>query len=304
MLAADIESVRRFNRFYTQRIGVLEERLLESPFTLAEVRVLRELAARKAQPAAAVDVGSALDLDAGYLSRIIARLQRQRLVKVRRAEDDARRTLIELTERGRTTFAGLDRASTAAVRELLAVVSKAERPQLVDAMRAIEGLLASRADARVELRAPRPGDLGWVVQRNGALYAAEYGWNVVFEGLCAKIVAEFAAGEPKRQRCWIAELDGDKVGSVFLMPLDAKTARLRLLFVEPRARGLGVGGRLVDECIRAARELRYRKLVLWTNDVLVDARRIYERAGFRLVESKRHRDFGLPLVAQTWELAL
>jgi DNA-binding MarR family transcriptional regulator/GNAT superfamily N-acetyltransferase len=306
MLADDIESVRRFNRFYTQRIGVLDEKLLASEWSIAEVRVLRELA--QARPTATQgEIATALGLDGGYLSRIVGRFASSKLVKVRRSDTDARRTILELTARGRKTFARLDGAASQGVRELLWNVSKAERPQLRRSMRAIENLLGGRSEARLVLRAPEPGDLGWVVERNGALYAAEYGWNSAFEGLCAKIVAEFAAGDAKRQRCWIADIDGDRVGSIFLMPLskrDKRTARLRILFVEPRARGLGVGTRLVEECIRTARELRYRKLVLWTNDVLVDARRIYERAGFRLIEKKRHRTFGPPLVAQTWSLAL
>jgi DNA-binding MarR family transcriptional regulator/GNAT superfamily N-acetyltransferase len=303
MVDADIESVRRFNRFYTQRIGALDEKLLASAWSIAEVRVLRELA-RHAKPLTQGDVAALLALDGGYLSRIVARFVGAKLVKVRRADEDARKTLLELTARGRKTFGALDRAANAGVRQLLWNVSKAERPQLVTSMRAIENMLGRSKDAKLVLREPKPGDLGWVVERNGALYAAEYGWNVVFEGLCAKIVSEFAAGDAKRQRCWIADLDGDRVGSIFLMPLNKTTARLRILFVEPRARGLGVGTKLVDECIRAARELRYRKLVLWTNDVLVDARRIYERAGFTLVEKKRHRDFGPALVAQTWALDL
>ena len=303
MLADDIKSVRRFNRFYTQRIGVLDEKLLASEWSIAEVRVLRELARREA-PQTQGDVGAALGLDGGYLSRILARFVGAKLVKVRRSESDARRTVLELTARGRKTFAKLDRAADEGVRELLWNVSKAERPQLRGAMRAIENLLGRKSDAKLVLREPVAGDLGWVVERNGALYAAEYGWNRTFEGLCAQIVAEFTAGDAKRQRCWIADLEGDRVGSIFLMPMNRTTARLRILFVEPRARGLGVGTKLVDECIRSARELGYRKLVLWTNDVLVDARRIYERAGFTLVDKKKHRDFGPPLVAQTWALSL
>jgi DNA-binding MarR family transcriptional regulator/ribosomal protein S18 acetylase RimI-like enzyme len=303
MLADDIESVRRFNRFYTQRIGVLDEKLLASKWSIAEVRVLRELA-REKRAKTQGDIATALGLDAGYVSRMFARFASEKLVKMRRSEADARKTFFELTARGKKTFAALDRAANDGVRQLLWNVSKAERPQLVASLRAVENMFGRSKDAKLDFRAPAPGDLGWVVERNGALYAAEYGWNQTFEGLCAKIVAEFAAGDAKRQRCWIADLDGDRVGSIFLMPLNKTTARLRILFVEPRARGLGVGTKLVDECIRAARELGYRKLVLWTNDVLVDARRIYERAGFELVEKKKHRDFGPPLVAQTWSLSL
>jgi DNA-binding MarR family transcriptional regulator/GNAT superfamily N-acetyltransferase len=304
MLAADIESVRRFNRFYTQRIGVLDEKLLSSDWSIAEVRVLRELARDKKAAQTQGDIAGVLGLDGGYLSRILARFAAAKLVRVRRSEADARKTVLKLTARGRKTFAGLDRAANDGVRQLLAHVSKAERPQLVASLRAVENMFGRAKDAKLAFRTPVAGDLGWVVERNGALYAAEYGWNQTFEGLCAKIVAEFAAGDPKRQRCWIADLDGDRVGSIFLMPLKKTTARLRILFVEPRARGLGVGTKLVDECIRGARDLGYRKLVLWTNDVLVDARRIYERAGFELVEQKKHRDFGPPLVAQTWSLSL
>lgn len=303
MLADDIESVRRFNRFYTQRIGVLDEKLLASKWSIAEVRVLRELAGTKSPPTQG-DIATGLDLDGGYLSRIVARLVAAKLVKVRRSKADARKTVLELTAHGRKTFDGLDHAANDGVRQLLWHVSKAERPQLVAALRAVENLFGRPKDARLILREPKPGDLGWIVERNGALYAAEYGWNQTFEGLCAKIVADFAAGDAKRQRCFIADLDGDRVGSIFLMPMKRTTARLRILFVEPRARGLGVGTKLVDRCIEAARELAYRKLVLWTNDVLVDARRIYERVGFQLVAEQKHRDFGPPLVAQTWSLSL
>jgi DNA-binding MarR family transcriptional regulator/N-acetylglutamate synthase-like GNAT family acetyltransferase len=308
MPADPTHAVRRFNRFYTRQIGLLDEGLLHSPFSLTEVRLLYELAH---QPGiTATEVRENLALDAGYLSRILRGLRRQGLVTARAPAVDRRRRELTLTERGRRTFEGLDARSSEEVGSMLARLSRAERRELVAAMRGIEDLLgrtagAQRSEDDVLLREPKPGELGWVVKRHGELYSAEYGWDTDFEGLVAGIVGQFAAGhDPRVERCWIAELRGEPAGSVFLVRQSDKVARLRLLLVEPWARGHGVGTRLVDECLRFARGAGYARITLWTNDVLHAARRIYERAGFRLVEEKRHRSFGHDLVGQTWELEL
>lgn len=298
-------AVRRFNRFYTRRIGVLEEGHLRSPFSLAEVRVLYELAHRNAP--AASDLARELELDPGYLSRIVRRLERRGLIDRRAAEDDGRRTLLTLTPRGRDTFTTLDARASEHVAGMLGHLTPSDRRRLAGAMRAIEHLLGEHPEPIPPylLRPPQPGDLGWVVHRHGVLYAHEYGWNQEFEALVARIVADFVAHyDPKRERCWIAERDGEIVGSVFMVKQAKTIAKLRLLYVEPEARGLGIGSRLVRECIRFARQAGYRKITLWTNSVLVAARRIYERAGFRLVHEEPHHSFGHDLVAETWELAL
>jgi DNA-binding MarR family transcriptional regulator/GNAT superfamily N-acetyltransferase len=298
-------AVRRFNRFYTRRIGVLEEGHLRSPFSLAEARVLYELAHRNAP--AASDLARELELDPGYLSRIVRRLERRGLIDRRAAEDDGRRTLLTLTPRGRDTFATLDARASEHVAGMLGHLTPSDRRRLAGAMRAIEHLLGEHPEPTPPylLRPPQPGDLGWVVHRHGVLYAHEYGWNQEFEALVARIVADFVAHyDPKRERCWIAERDGEIVGSVFLVKQAKTIAKLRLLYVEPEARGLGIGSRLVRECIRFARQAGYRKITLWTNSVLLAARRIYERAGFRLVHEEPHHSFGHDLVSETWELVL
>ncbi len=304
-LEQTIAAVRRFNRFYTRRIGVLEEGHLRSPFSLAEVRVLYELAHR--DPPAASDLARELELDPGYLSRIVRRLERRGLIDRRAAEDDGRRTLLTLTPRGRDTFTTLDARASEHVAGMLGHLTPSDRRRLAGAMRAIEHLLGEHPEPNTPylLRPHQPGDLGWVVHRHGVLYAHEYGWNEEFEALVARIVADFVAHyDPKRERCWIAERDGEIVGSVFLVKQAKTIAKLRLLYVEPEARGLGIGSRLVSECIRFARQAGYRKITLWTNSVLVAARRIYERAGFRRVHEEPHHSFGHDLVAETWELAL
>ena len=299
-----VAAVRRFNRFYTQKIGVLGEGLLGSPFSLSEARVLYELAHREAPTA--TELATDLGLDAGYLSRILRDFARRRLLARRRSRADGRRRHLSLTTRGRKAFAPLDIRSRDEIATLLGALPAPEQHRLVEAMQTIEELLGRRvAPTAYVLRPPRPGDFGWVVHRHGALYAQEYGWDQRFEGLVAGVVAKLAAGlDPERERGWIAEKDGAPVGSVFLVRQSATVAQLRLLLVEPRARGLGIGARLVEECVRFARSAGYRKITLWTNSVLRAARRIYVRAGFRLAASTRHRSFGADLVGETWELRL
>jgi DNA-binding MarR family transcriptional regulator/GNAT superfamily N-acetyltransferase len=300
-----IGAVRAFNRFYTQRIGVLEEGLLASPFSLAEARVLYELGRREGPTAGAL--ARDLGLDAGYLSRILLSFTRRKLIARTRSPQDGRQQHVVLTAEGLAAFAAIDARSQAEIAALLGGLGAAERRRLVGAMATIERLLGPQRErpALVVLRAPEPGDMGWVVQRHGALYAEEYGWDSGFEALVAKIVAAFLEGlDPSCERCWIAELDGAPVGSVFLVKKAEAVAQLRLLLVEPSARGLGVGARLVDECARFARQAGYRTIVLWTNSVLTSARRIYERAGYRLTASEPHHSFGRDLVGETWELAL
>ena len=302
-----VASVRAFNRFYTQKIGVLDEGLLKSAFSLAEVRVLWELAHR--ERATATEIRRDLGLDAGYLSRMLARLSARRLVTRSAARDDKRQSLLALTARGRRLFAELDVRSAEEIERLLRPLDNAGRHALVASMQKIEALLggppAPGASEPYVIRGPRPGDLGWIVHRHGVLYDEEYGWDARFEALVAAIVAGFVAHYDRaRERCFIAERDGAIAGSVFVVKKTQRVAWLRLLLVEPGARGLGIGARLVDECIRFARAAGYRQLELWTNSVLVAARRIYERAGFTLVSSGRHRSFGKSLVEQTFRLAL
>src|SRR5215210_7885105 len=297
--------VRRFNRFWTRRIGVLREGYLESPFSLTEVRVLFELAHR--EETSASELGGELGLDAGYLSRLLRGFEKDDLIHKRPSKADGRRSLLRLTERGRKTFAPLDARSRRDIGAMLGSLSVAEQERLVGAMRTIEGLLGARSEPEGPylLRPPASGDLGWVVHRHGVLYAGEYGWDERFEALVAEIVAKFIQEyDPKLERCWIVERDGENVGSVFLVKQSGEIAKLRLLLVEPHARGLGIGSRLVEECIRFARQAGYRKITLWTNDVLYAARCIYQGAGFRLVHEEPHHSFGHDLVGQTWELEL
>ena len=302
---ARVAAVRRFNRFYTKQIGLLHEGYLESPFSLSEVRVLYELAHRE-KPTAA-ELGRELGLDAGYLSRILRGFERRHLVERTASKADGRQSHLALTERGRAAFAPLLARSHADIGAMLGKLSDADQKRVLEAMHTIEGLLGARPEgtAAYVLRPHQPGDMGWVVHRHGALYAQEYGWDEQFEALVASIVAKFIQHyDPKRERAWIAEKDGEIVGSVFLVKQSATVAKLRLLLVEPRARGLGIGARLVGECVRFARQAGYRKIMLWTNSVLRAARRIYESAGFRLVHRERHRSFGHDLVGETWELPL
>jgi DNA-binding MarR family transcriptional regulator/GNAT superfamily N-acetyltransferase len=311
-----IAAVRRFNRFYTRQIGLLQETLLRSPFSLAEARVLYELAHHTQTNA--TELANQLGLDAGYLSRILRGFERRRLIDRHPSKTDGRQRLLQLTERGRRAFAKLNRDSRQEVASLLRRLPQAGQQRLVRAMHAIEQLVgappvdrappappAPAAHTSYVLRPHRPGDMGWIVHRHGALYAQEYGWDTQFEALVAEIVAKFLKRyDPKRERCWVAELDGEIVGSVFLVRRSKTVAQLRLLLVEPEARGLGIGARLVDECVRFARRVGYRKMMLWTNDVLRAARHIYEKAGFRLAHEERHHSFGHALVGQTWERAL
>ena len=309
MVETDVERriavVRRFNRFYTPLIGLLREGYLESPFSLTEVRVLYELAHR--DMATASELARGLGLDAGYLSRILRGFSKRGLTAKQRSPTDGRQSLLRLTEHGREVFAPLSQRSHDQIGALLSHLPASEQDHLVEAMRTIEGLLGDRPEPRVPylLRPPHPGDMGWVVQRHGALYAREYGWDETFEALVAEIVATFVRQyQPKRERCWIAEREGENVGSVFCVKKSDTVAQLRLLLVEPEVRGLGIGKRLVQECVRFARAVGYRTMMLWTNDVLVTARQIYEQAGFRLVEQEQHRSFGHDLVGQNWELEL
>jgi len=300
-----IAAVRRFTRFYTRRMGVLRDGLLETQFSLTESRVLYELANRTAPTAA--ELCRDLGLDAGYLSRILRAFAQRGLIARTPSKVDARSHQIMLTPAGRAAFAPLDRRSQDEVAAMLAGIAESEQGWLIDAMRTVERFLGERpADAPgYVLRPHEPGDMGWVVSRHGALYAQEYGWDITFEALVAEIVAAFIKTfDMRRECCWIAEVDGAPVGSVFLVKQSDEIAKLRLLLVEPRARGLRIGARLVGECVRFARLAGYRTLTLWTNDVLVAARHIYEHAGFRLVQEEKHRSFGHDLVGQNWELAL
>jgi DNA-binding MarR family transcriptional regulator/GNAT superfamily N-acetyltransferase len=304
VLAQRVGSVRAFNRFYTDLIGVLGDGLLRTPYSLTEARVIFELAQR--DPAEVADLRRALAIDAGYLSRILARFQADGLVTRQRSAADGRRQVIALTEPGRSAYATLDARATDAILTILNDLPEEQQARLVGAMSAVRELLepAPRADAYV-LRPLRPGDLGWVVYRHGVRYAEEYGWDESFEALVARIVADYADHrDPRREHAWLAEVDGEPVGCVFCTRKDDQTAQLRLLLVEPRARGMGIGGRLVEECLRFARRAGYREITLWTNDVLAGARRIYQRAGFQLVDEQPHHSFGHDLVGQTWTRTL
>ena len=301
-------AVRRFNRFYTRYVGALDEGHLASPFSLAEVRVLYELAHRDAPTA--TEVGRDLGLDAGYLSRLLARFEQRGLLARDPSPDDARRSHLRLTEAGRATFAGLEARTHDDVASRLAPLAAHDRHRLLAAMRMIETLLVRGAAGEppaVDIRAPRPGDMGWVVARHGAVYHQEYGWDATFEALVLHIVDAFVHDhDPLRERAWIAERDGENVGCIFLVrhPERDGVAKLRLLLVEPSARGLGVGAGLVDACVAFARAAGYHTVTLWTQSTLVAARRIYQGAGFRLVHEAPHHSFGADLVEQTWELAL
>lgn len=300
-----ISAVRQFNRFYTRQIGLLQEGYLASPFSLTEVRVLYELAHGERTTATAL--GRSLRLDAGYLSRLLRGFEERGLVAREPSPVDGRQSLLILTDAGRAAFAPLDARSREDIGTMLSPLPDGDQDRLVGAMETIERLLGERRDSSTPylIRPHQPGDMGWVVHRHGVLYAREYGWDERFEALVAGIVATFIEGlDPKRERCWIAEREGDVIGSVFLVRQSERIAKLRLLLVEPAARGLGVGTRLVDECVRFARSAGYATITLWTNDVLHAARHLYERAGFRLVHSEPHHSFGHDLVGETWELDL
>jgi DNA-binding MarR family transcriptional regulator/N-acetylglutamate synthase-like GNAT family acetyltransferase len=301
---AAVQQVRAFNRFYTRVIGVLDAGLVGTPYTLTEARVLFELADRDG--AEAGDLRRDLGLDAGYLSRILGRFDERGLVERERAPGDARKQVVRLTRQGRATFRDLDEKQTDAVRALLGPLDEGARDRLAAAMCEVRRELDGHAEPRaVVLRAPEPGDLGWVVSRHGALYAAEYGWDATFETLVAGVAARYAEAADPRAGAWIAEVDGERAGSVFCVPgADDDTAVLRLLLVEPGFRGLRIGSRLVDECLRFARRTGFRRITLWTVDLLTSARHIYERAGFRLDDENPVRMFGADLTSQNWSRSL
>lgn len=301
-----IATIRRFNRFYTKKIGVLGEGLLDSPFSLTELRILYELAHR--DNCTATGLVRELGLDPGYLSRLLSSFEKRGYLKKLPSESDGRQTLLSITEQGREVFAPLDERANEVVGAMLSELSAAEQSKLIRAMRTIEEILGEPpGPEKVSyiLRPHQPGDMGWVVHRHGALYAKEYGWDEQFEALVAEIVAKFVQHfDPKKERCWIAERDGEIIGSVFLVKQTDEIAKLRMLYVEPAARGLGIGRRLVEECIRLARQTGYRKMTLWTQSNLSAARAIYEKCGFRLVHEEANHSFGHNLIAETWEMDL
>ena len=300
-----VAAVRRFNRLYTKQIGLLHDGYLESPFSLTEVRVLYELAHR--EKPTATELGRDLGVDAGYLSRILRGFEGRGLIHRMPSQSDGRQTLLALTAKGRKAFAPLQARSQEEIGAMLGRLSPAEQQRVLQAMQTLEDLLGAQRGQKAPylLRPHQPGDMGWVVHRHGVVYAQEYGWDERFEALVASIVAKFIERyDPKKERAWIAEKDGEIVGSVFLVKQSTTVAQLRLLLVEPKARGLGIGARLVDECVRFARHAGYRKITLWTNSVLRAARRIYQAAGFRLVGKERHQSFGHDLVGETWDLPL
>jgi DNA-binding MarR family transcriptional regulator/N-acetylglutamate synthase-like GNAT family acetyltransferase len=304
-----IAAVRRFNRFYTRQIGVLRKTYLDSPYSLGETRVLYEL--WQGGQRTARDVGRALDLDAGYLSRVLRNFEKRGLISRKTSTEDARQSHLALTARGRQTFAPLEQRSQDHVATMLDRLAPADQARIVTAMESIETLLTGEPPKSEEkpnyiLRAPRHGDFGWIVSRNAELYAREYGWGDPFEGLCAQIVADFANKyDASCERCWIAEMNGENVGCVMLAKDDvAGVARIRLLLVDPKARGLGLGQRLTDECVKFARAASYKKMTLWTHSILTAARHVYENAGFKLMRSEPHQSWGKPVVSEHWDMDL
>jgi DNA-binding MarR family transcriptional regulator/GNAT superfamily N-acetyltransferase len=304
-----VAAVRGFNRFYTRQIGVLRKNFLDSPYSLGEARVLYEIASRRTPTASAI--ARALDLDAGYLSRLLLSFERRGLIRRRTSPRDARQSHLSLTPQGRRAYAPLQRRSQRDAAAMLERLPAAAQSRLIAAMHTIHSLLDGDGAAvqprdagkNCTLRAPVPGDFGWVVRRHAELYAQEYGWTEPFEGLCAQIVADFANDyDRKRERCWIAEMDGEPVGCVFLVEDSAKVARIRLLLVDPKARGLGLGARLVDECVRFARRAGYSKITLWTHSVLSAARHVYQKAGFRLTGTEQHNSWGRPVTSEFYDL--
>lgn len=296
--------LRRFSRFYTKELNLLDAGLLHSRFSLAEARVLYELA--HADGISARQLCGRIGMDAGYASRILARFARERLISRTPSATDRRLAHVALTEKGRREFAVLDRRSHQEARAKLGRLPAESQREVVQSLEIAERLLGgAAAPPAFVLRAPQPGDMGWVISRHGALYAQEYNWDISFEALVAGIVADFMKScDPARERCWIAEREGERAGCIFLVRKSDKVAKLRLLLVEPEARGTGLGRRLVTECLAFAREAGYAKVTLWTNSILHAARRIYEQAGFRLVQEEKHHSFGHDLVGQNWELAL
>ena len=304
-----VGDVRRFNRFYTRQIGVLRKTYLDSPYSLGEGRVLYEIAHQDAPTAS--DIARALDLDAGYLSRVLRTFEKRGLITRKTSATDARQSHLALTARGRQAFAPLEQRSQKQTGDMLAKLEPAQQAKLVAAMNSIEALLVGKPDdtkpqPAYVLRAPKPGDFGWIVSRHAELYAQEYGWIEPFEGLCAQIVADFVNNfDSKLERCWIAELNGENVGCVMLVKDEQPgVARLRLLLVDPKARGLGLGAKLVDECVHFARSAGFTKITLWTHSVLSAARHVYERAGFTLTGSEPRHTWGQDVVAEFWDLDL
>jgi DNA-binding MarR family transcriptional regulator/GNAT superfamily N-acetyltransferase len=304
-----IAAVRRFNRFYTRQLGVLRKTYLDSPYSLGEARVLYEIASGGSPTAS--DIGRALDLDAGYLSRVLRNFEKRGLIRRNVSASDARQSDLALSPRGRKTFAPLERRSQRDAGDTLGKLTPAEQSPLVAAMATIESLLQPHSAALGEprgdylLRAPKPGDFGWIVKRHAELYAEEYGWTEPFEALCAQIVADFVNKfDAKCERCWIAEMDGENVGSIMLVKDAEGVARVRLLLVDPKARGIGLGARLTDECIGFARRAGYKKITLWTHSVLTAARHIYKQAGFKLIRTERHKSWGRAVVSEYWDLEL
>jgi len=306
--ARHIDAVRSFNRFYTRQIGVLDEGLLDSPFTLTQARVLFELA--QARGVTAREICSMLGLDAGYLSRIVQDFEKRGLITRQRKRDDARHIALALTVAGRKAFKTLDRSSHKATARMLARLRASDRQRLLASLHEVRETLASRRESAADgitLRSYRPGDIGWAIERHGQLYSDEFGWNVEFEALVANLFANFVTKQnPTTERLWIAEIAGERVGCVFVVRNEDEpsAAQLRCLLVDPKARGKGVGRRLVQECISFAKSAGYRTMILWTNDVLVAARRIYEAEGFKLLKEDRHHSFGHDLVGQTWSRPL
>ncbi len=301
---AATDAVRGFNRFYTRQLGLLNQSFLGSPYTLTEVRVLYELAHR-VRPTA-TEIARELSLDPGYLSRLLKKLERQGYLDREQHPQDARQRSLRLTKTGRRVFDCLDRTSSEQISSMMAALTPGQIDELVSSMRTIHRLLLPNATGSgYSLRPLAIGDVGWIIHRQSVLYAKEYGWDMRYEGLIAEILGNFIKQfDAASENAWIAERDGAIAGSVFLVRESEHVARLRLLYVEPRARGLGIGRNLVDTCVYFAREKGYQTLRLWTNDVLVSARRIYQAAGFRLVKEERHHSFGQDLVGETWELAL
>ncbi len=300
-----VEAVRHFNRFYTNKIGVLQERLLRSPFSLTEARVVYELA--HSEKTTATELGSQLNIDPGYLSRILRDFKKRGLIDQQPSETDGRQNDLRLTEAGQEAFDTINARSQREIEGMLNELPPQGQNRLITSMRAIEELLGAPPGQKAPylLRSHQPGDMGWVVYRHGVLYAEEYGWDEHFEALVAEIAARFIQNyNPQQERCWIAEKDGEIVGSVFLVKESDALAKLRLLLVEPKARRLGLGTRLVAECIRFARQAGYRKITLWTNSVLHAARHIYQKAGFQLLKAEPFHGFGHDLVSETWELDL
>jgi DNA-binding MarR family transcriptional regulator/N-acetylglutamate synthase-like GNAT family acetyltransferase len=304
-----VAAVRRFNRFYTRQIGVLRRNYLDSPYSLGEMRVLYELAQAHDLGGArtASDIGRALDLDAGYLSRVLRNFEKRGLIARKTSEKDARQSHLTLTAKGRKLYAPFEKRSQDNVGAMIGGLGAGEQARLVAAMQTIEALLGEKpvTERAFSLRAPRRGDFGWIVARHAELYSQEYGWGDPFEGLCAQIVADFVNNyDEKHERCWIAEMDGENVGCIMLVKDSIEVARIRLLLVNPKARGLKLGTRLVDECVTFAREAGYRKVTLWTHSVLAAARHIYEKAGFTLTASEQRRSWGQDVVAEFWDLEL